>query len=141
MVLNSFQAPQKKSALPNIILVVVIFAVLAGGGYWYFQSRENPIPLDSVPNDSSAGGVTSPADIISPEDQAKVEAITQAVATLRSLNLDIKFFEDPRFTSLEETEIEIPDISPDSDRKHPFEFIGSTLPAPVPETATTGKKK
>ncbi len=141
MALNSFQAPQKKSALPNIILVVVIFAVLAGGGYWYFQVRENPIPSDQAPGDSSANGSASPANVISSEDQAKVDAITQAVATLRSLNLDIKFFEDPRFTSLEETEIEIPDISPDPDRKHPFEFIGSVPPAPVPETATTGKKK
>ncbi|MEK7576580.1 MAG: hypothetical protein AAB482_02695 [Patescibacteria group bacterium] len=140
MALNSFQtpqAPQKKSFLPMILILVVVM-ILAGGGYWYFKLRENTVQSDAVSEDIATQSASA-VSVISDEDQAKVEAITQAVATLKTLNLDIKFFEDSRFTSLKETEIIIPDIFPPDNYKHPFEFIKDALPAP--EVVSSSKKK
>jgi hypothetical protein len=141
MAVSAFPTPPKKSRFPivPVIGVVILIGALA---FWFYKYQSGSSPDTTPPPANSAAqssGTSAPA--ISPEDQAKVTEILQTIGVLNSLNLDTKFFEDPRFTSLTETPFSIPDITP-VNVPHPFVFFSpESAPAGSAPAPVTTKKK
>ena len=109
-----------------MLLVVGAVVVVGGAAYWYFQLYGGA-PVGDVPTET-AGTQVPVSSSIDPKIEAQVAEILHAIDTVHNLNLDTKFFEDKRFTALQETSVVIPDITPVN--KHPFEFAHDAVLAP-----------
>lgn len=123
MAVSSFPAAPKKSSSPFILIIGAV-VIVGGIAYWYFQSQ-GAGPTLSLPGAESTSSVD-------PKIDEQVAEILHAVDTIKNLNLDTKFFDDKRFTALQETQVVIPDAKPDPFSKHPFQFVGE-----VPASGTS----
>lgn len=87
----------------NVVTMVIVTIILAGGGYWYFTSQSgNDAPLTGSGPSLSA-------------EQTEFESL---VSQLEPISFNTEIFSDPRFVSL--VDLKTP-ISPEpSGRVDPF---------------------
>ena len=140
MAVNTFPTTIKKSRFPLLIVVGIALLIISLLAWYKYQST----PASTADSNDSPTSETSSAPpvvaVTNPEDQAKVDEILKAIATLHALKLDTKFFEDPRFTALKELKINIPEVVPSRD--HVFEFsVSNPVPEVPPPTPPPSKKK
>lgn len=87
--------------------------IMAGVAGWYVYSNKQSVGNAAVTVTERATGTGASA---TSEETLKLQQeaseILRAIAILKTLNLDTEFFNDPRFTSLRDTPVDIPAEEP-----------------------------
>lgn len=92
------------------IAVVVITPIVLLGAYFVFHTED---PNDLL-SDAPGGAVIKPGE----EAGAPGGKARQALAVLRTLSIDVKFFDDPIFVSLQDFPVDVPTVP--IGREYPF---------------------
>ncbi|MEK7643667.1 MAG: hypothetical protein AAB372_04455 [Patescibacteria group bacterium] len=85
------------------ILIGVLILTLALAGAWFFFLNNS--------DSSDQGAVALPTNSTGAKNE-RVQKILAAVVRVGTINLDTQFFENPKFTALQETPIDIPQVQP-----------------------------
>jgi len=111
---------------PKIItIILIVVAIVVVGGYFYMQGSQTP----SSSTSSVDGSLTSSQTTQGP---AESDAILSLLNQVKSLNIDLSFFQKTSYTSLTDYSVAINSL-PIGDRPNPF----AALPG-VPSPFATG---
>ena len=105
--------------LKPLLFGLGIVVVLGGAYFWYIRQAPDNDAAVVVVSDGEPPTVPTSA---APEN-AEVAAVLQAIAIVRDIRLDTKFFEDPRFRALRATPIVIPPLKKEDVPKRPFSIV------------------
>ncbi len=117
-------APQSaKSSRGSLVFIILGVLVLVGGvAYWYmsYTPKEDATVVVSSGEEVPSQAALTPE---APQTELDKEAaeVLAAVAIIKKIQLDTKFFEDSRFTALKDTPIDIPTVKPSGN--YQFRFV------------------